>query len=204
MAEKPNQNWEARMIDSRGPKFRLDVNNPQMGKDGANVFLLYAVTDNKETHFSALSESGTYRLHNERTIEIVAGSKNNSSDTGILIHSDKGDIVIDVGKNGDVRISGRSVIVDANEDIDLKAGRNITLNAGSRILLRGLRVDAFGFLGNLVANTVGTWLQQIFKPTFVGDDYLRNPPAGDKFLSKSVVPGVGDSPIDTESSKGEQ
>jgi len=203
MAEKPNQNWEARMIDSRGPKFRLDVNNPQMGKDGANVFLLYAVTDNKETHFSALSESGTYRLHNERTIEIVAGSKNNSSDTGILIHSDKGDIVIDVGKNGDVRISGRSVIVDANEDIDLKAGRNITLNAGSRILLRGLRVDAFGFLGNLVANTVGTWLQQIFKPTFVGDDYLRNPPAGDKFLSKSVVPGVGDSPIDTESSKGE-
>ena len=204
MAEKPNQNWEARMIDSRGPKFRLDVNNPQMGKDGANVFLLYAVTDNKETHFSALSESGTYRLHNERTIEIVAGSKNNSSDTGILIHSDKGDIVIDVGKNGDVRISGRSVIVDANEDIDLKAGRNITLNAGSRILLRGLRVDAFGFLGNLVANTVGTWLQQIFKPTFVGDDYLRNPPSDDKFLSKSVVPGVGDSPIDTVSSKGEQ
>ena len=203
MTERLNQNWEARMIDSRGPKFRLDVNNPQMGKDGANVFLLYAVTDNKETHFSALSESGTYRLHNERTIEIVAGSKNNSSDTGILIHSDKGDIVIDVGKNGDVRISGRSVIVDANEDIDLKAGRNITLNAGSRILLRGLRVDAFGFLGNLVANTVGTWLQQIFKPTFVGDDYLRNPPAGDKFLSKSVVPGVGDSPIDTESSKGE-
>ena len=48
MAEKPNQNWEQRVVDSRGPKFRLDVNNPQMGADGANVYLMYAVTDNKE------------------------------------------------------------------------------------------------------------------------------------------------------------
>ena len=79
--------------------------------------------------------------------------------------------------------------------------RNITLNAGSRILLRGLRVDAFGLIGNLVANTVGTWTQRIFKPTFVGEDYLRNPPAGDKFLSKSVVDGVGDAPIDMDSLK---
>ena len=196
MTERLDQNWEARMIDSRGPKFRLDINNPQMGEDGANVFLQYAVTDNKETNFCALSESGTYRLHNERTIEIVSGSKNSPSDVGIKISSIKGDIVINVVKNGDIRISGGSVTVQANEDIDLKAGRNITLNAGSRILLRGLRVDAFGFLGNLVANTVGTWLQQIFKPTFVGEDYLRNPPDGDKFLSKSVIPGIGDSPID--------
>ena len=37
MAEKPNQNWEARTIDSKGPKFRIDVNNPQMGADGPNT-----------------------------------------------------------------------------------------------------------------------------------------------------------------------
>ena len=42
MAEKPNQNWEQRVVDSRGPKFRLDVNNPQMGADGSNVYLMYA------------------------------------------------------------------------------------------------------------------------------------------------------------------
>ena len=57
MAEKPNQNWEQRVVDSRGPKFRLDVNNPQMGADGSNVYLMYAVTDNKDKQFSALSES---------------------------------------------------------------------------------------------------------------------------------------------------
>ena len=201
MAKRSNENWEQRVIDSRGPKYRLDVNNPQMGSDGANVFMRYAVSDNKETNVEAFSESGTYRLLNERTIEIISGSKNNPSDVGIKVSSVKGDIIINVVKNGDIRISGGSVTVQANEDIDLKAGRNITLNAGSRILLRGLRVDAFGLIGNLVANTVGTWTQRIFKPTFVGEDYLRNPPAGDKFLSKSVVDGVGDAPIDMDSLK---
>ena len=187
MAEKPNQNWEQRVVDSRGPKFRLDVNNPQMGADGANVYLMYAVTDNGEKQFSALSESGTYRLHNERTIEVVSGSKNSPSDVGVKISSVKGDITITVVKNGNVRISGNSVTIQADQDIDLKAGRNITLNAGSRILLRGLKVQARGLIGNLVGKTAGTWLERIIKPTMIGSDYLRNPPKDDKFLSKPVV-----------------
>ena len=187
MAEKPNQNWEQRVVDSRGPKFRLDVNNPQMGADGSNVYLMYAVTDNKEKQFSALSESGTYRLHNERTIEVVSGSKNSPSDVGVKISSVKGDITITVVKNGSVRISGNSVTIQADQDIDLKAGRNITLNAGSRVLLRGLKVQARGLIGNLVGKTAGTWLERIIKPTMIGSDYLRNPPKDDKFLSKPVV-----------------
>tara|TARA_B100000575_G_scaffold282943_1_gene275252 strand:- start:505 stop:1086 length:582 start_codon:yes stop_codon:yes gene_type:complete len=193
MAKKENQNWEQRIVDSRGPKFRIDVNNPQMGSDGTNVFLMYAVTDNKETHFSALSESGTYRLHNERTIEIVAGSKNRRSDEGIIIESARGDIVIDVAKSGDIRISGGNVTVQAKKDINFKAGRNIILKAGSRILLKGLKVDAKGLLGNLISKTAGTFLQRVFKPTAVGDDYLSNPPKNDKFLRNGpVVDDTGD------------
>jgi len=193
MAKKENQNWEQRIVDSRGPKFRLDVNNPQMGSDGANVFLMYAVTDNKETHFSALSESGTYRLHNERTIEIVAGSKNRRSDVGVKISSGRGDIVINVAKSGDIRISGGNVTVQAKKDINFKAGRNITLSAGSRILLRGIKVQARGLIGNLVGKTAGSWLERVFKPTAVGSDYLSNPPKGDKFLPNgSVVDETGE------------
>lgn len=194
MAERSNQNWEQRIVDSRGPKFRLDVNNPQMGSDGTNVYLMYAVTDNKVKQFSSLSESGTYRLHNEKSIEIVAGSKNSGTDTSISISSLEGDITISVAGNGQVKIKGGSIIVQADEDIDLKAGRNITLNAAQRILLRATKVDAKGLLGNLISKTSGTFLQRIFKPTYVGADYLSNPPSGDKFLSKPVVGGVGDDP----------
>ena len=136
MSEK---NWAARDIDSRGPKFRIDTNNPQMGSDGSNVYLMYAVTDNKETQFQALSESGVFRLHNERTIEIIAGPKNTQSDIGVKILSDKGDITITVN-NGDVRIKGGNIVVQADEDIDFKAGRNITLNAASKIYLKVLKL----------------------------------------------------------------
>jgi hypothetical protein len=194
MAEKPNQNWEQRVIDSRGPKYRLDVNNPQMGADGPNTYLQYAVTDNKDKQFSALSESGVYRLHNERTIEVVAGSKNSASDVGVKISSVEGDITITVMGNGQVKISGSSVIVQADEDIDLKSGRNITLNAASTITLNGIKVQAKGLIGNLIERTVGSFIQRVFQPTYVGQDYLKNPPAGDKFLSKPVVSGTGDVP----------
>jgi hypothetical protein len=37
MAERPNQNWEGRNIDARGPKFRIDSANPQMGSNGSEV-----------------------------------------------------------------------------------------------------------------------------------------------------------------------
>ena len=46
-----------------------------MGQKGTNVYLLYAVTDDNSTQFQALSESGQFMLHNEKDIEIVAGSK---------------------------------------------------------------------------------------------------------------------------------
>jgi hypothetical protein len=194
MAEKPNQNWEQRVIDSRGPKFRIDVNNPQMGADGPNTYLQYAVTDNKDKQFSALSESGVFRLHNERKIEVVAGSKNSGSDTSVQIESIEGNIEITVMGNGQVKIAGGSVIVQADEDIDLKAGRNITLNAASTVTLKGTKVQAVGLIGNLIEKTVGGFLQRVFKGSYVGEDYLKNPPAGDKFISKPVVSGTGDVP----------
>ena len=200
MAEKPNQNWEARDIDSRGSKFRIDVNNPQEGTDGPNAYIQYGVTENKDRQFSALSESGTYRLHNEKSMEIVAGSKNSTSDQTIKLESASGDITITVLENGQVKIRGTSIVLQADEDINLSAGRNVTIKAGQRILLRALKADAHALVGNLV-HSIGSWLERIYAPTQVGTDYLRNPPADDKFLKKPVVPGVGDVADATDPSK---
>ncbi len=191
MADKPDQNWEARDIDSRGSKFRIDVNNPQEGTDGPNAYIMYGVTENKDRQFSALSESGTYRLHNEKSMEIVAGSKNSRSDQTIKLTSANGDITITVLENGQVKIRGTSVVIQADDDVNISAGRNVTIKAGQRILLRAIKADASALVGNLV-HSVGSWIERIFAPTQVGNDYLRNPPAGDKFLKKPVVPGVGD------------
>lgn len=193
MAERPNQNWEARDIDSRGSKFRIDVNNPQMGDDGYNAYIMYGVTDNEDRQFCALSESGLYRLHNERGIEVVAGSKNTQTDDTIKIESAKGNITITVLENGQIKIRGNNVSIQADEDINIKAGRNVTITAGQRILLKAIKADASALLGNLV-HSIGSWLERVYKPTQVGSDYLQSPPAGDKFLQKGVVPGLGDEP----------
>ena len=200
MADKPDQNWEARDIDSRGSKFRIDVNNPQEGTDGPNAYIQYGVTENKDRQFSALSESGTYRLHNEKSMEIVAGSKNSKSDQTIKLTSANGDITITVLENGQIKIRGSSIVLQADDDINLSAGRNVTIKAGQRILLKAIKADASALVGNLV-HSIGSWLERIFEPTMVGVDYLRNPPAGDEFLKGPVVPGVGDVADATDASK---
>ena len=85
----PEQNWEGRDIDSRGPKFRIDVNNPEMGDAGKNAYLQVGTTENDTTQFCALSETGTYMLHNEKSIEIVSAEPT-SSNTAIKISAQKG------------------------------------------------------------------------------------------------------------------
>jgi len=44
MAERQNQNWYQRFVESYGPNFRIDINNPQMGYGGTNVYDIYGVT----------------------------------------------------------------------------------------------------------------------------------------------------------------
>ena len=190
MADKPDQNWERRDIDSRGSKFRIDVNNPQTGARGANSWIQYGVTDEEVKQFTGLSQDGTFMVHNEKSIEIVAGPKNSSSDTTIKIASAKGDITITVVENGDIRIKGGNIVLEADGDIDLKAGKNISLNAGQNISLKGIKASASALLGNLV-HASGSWIERIYKPTYVGADYLKNPGDNDEFLSAPVVDGIG-------------
>ena len=177
MAERPNQNYEQRDIDSRGPKFRIDVNNPQMGERGTNVFLQYAVTDDNSRQFASLDESGTFRVHNEKDIEIISGEKLRG-DVGIEIATLKGHIEITCQGDGNILIKGSNVVVESREDISLKAGRNISLSASQTVNLRGNKVQASGQSGNImkaighVTGGVGSFVQRAFSKTQVGGDSL--------------------------------
>ena len=41
-------NWEERSYWRLGPNFGIDVRNPQLGLDGADVYSMYGVTDDKD------------------------------------------------------------------------------------------------------------------------------------------------------------
>ena len=178
MAERKNQNWEGRVVDSYGPKYSLDVNNPQMGEKGANVFLQRATTDNEVRQFCALDEDGNYYVHNEGNVEIISGKKTNG-DVGINIASQKASIAITCTGDGDILIKGSSVVIQAREDISLKAGRNISLNAPQTINLSANKVQANGKSGNImkaifhvVGGAAGSFVGRVFANSRVGRDKL--------------------------------
>lgn len=165
------QNWERRDISSVGPKFRIDTNNPQMGGNGTNVYAMYATTDKKDINFSGLTESGTYRIWNDRTIEFIAGNKDSSDGVDIVIAGMSGDVTITAMRNGAVKIKGKNIVIEADEDIDLKAGRNININGKSRVLIKGNKCEADGLLGNLVPESFGALA---FAKSFVGADIISS------------------------------
>ena len=176
MGTRPNENWEARTIDSRSPKFRIDVANPEMGAEGADVYKIYAVTDNDDVNLCALSEGGKYKIHNDKSIEIVAGMTNTEGGVDIVISGMKGDVLITAMRDGQVKIKGANIVLQADEDIDLIAGRNINVNGKAKVMLKGNKVQADGLIGNLVEETSGSFVMRVFNGVAdgaVGMDYLK-------------------------------
>ena len=190
MGTRPNENWERRTIDSRSPKFRIDVANPEMGAEGADVYKIYAVTDNDDVNLCALSEGGKYKIHNDKSLEIVAGMKNTEGGVDIVIAGMKGDILITAMRDGQVKIKGANIVLQADEDIDLIAGRNININGKAKVLLKGNKVHADGLMGNLVESTSGSFIMRIFEggsSMFPGDAKI-----GMDFLqSAGAIAGIG-------------
>lgn len=187
MAERPNQNWERRDYTKWGYKYGLDINNPQMNGDGPAVYQWYGFTDNKDVNLSLYSESGMYSVLNDRSIEICAGGKNSPGEIDIQIAAKNGDITLTCMENGNIRIKGANIMIQADDDIDLLAGRNISLKAkNGTIKLDGQVCDVNGLAGNLVESTVGSFVQRVTADSFIGLDVLK---------TVGAVTGIGNIPI---------
>jgi hypothetical protein len=190
MSRRPNENWEARTIDSRSPKFRIDVANPEMGAEGADVYKIYAVTDNKDVNLCSLSEGGKYKIHNDKSVEIVAGMNNAEGGVDVVISGMKGDVVITAMKDGQVKIKGANIVLQADEDIDLIAGRNINVNGKAKVMLKGNKVQADGLIGNLVESTSGSFIMRVF------DGLSGDAKVGMDFLAAAgTIAGIGNPSI---------
>jgi hypothetical protein len=166
------QNWQQRQVQSFNPKFRIDVANPQMGLNGTEVYNIYGVTDNKDVCLAGLSEGGVYHIYNDRSIEIIAGQKSESNGVDIIISGRNGDVCITAEKNGRVRIRAQNIMIEADEDVDIKAGRNVNIDAGSgRFLIKANKADCDALTGNLVPNGA-SFGAQVFSGSFVGADII--------------------------------
>ena len=173
MADRPNQNWEARQLDSRGPQFRIDVKNPQMGFNGSDLYQIYSFNDNQDVNLAGFTEGGTYKIYSDRNVEIVAGSKSEEEGSiDVNIVGLNGDVCITAARNGRVRIKAKNIMVEADEDLDLKGGRNVTISAGSgRVLTEANKIDVKALTGNGIVETFG---MKVFSQSFVGADLITS------------------------------
>jgi hypothetical protein len=174
MAERPNQNIYKRQLISFNPNFRIDTANPQMGSSGSDVYKMYGVTDDGDQSSISLSSSGKVSFLNDRSIEIVAGEKNEGKSVDIVIIGKNGDVCITAERTGMVRIKANNIMLDADEDIHLKAGRSININAGSgRILQQANKIDVSATTGTLMQAMGQSFLSSVFEGSFVGPDVLQ-------------------------------
>lgn len=159
-------NWEKRNLTSWGANVRLDINNPTTTLGGNDIYNFYGITNEEEdVSVFGLQENGIWRLYNDRTVEIVGGQKSSESGVDVIIQGKNGDVVINADKNGRIRIRGKNVVVQADEDIDMVAGRNITLKSGSgRILLKGNTLEEEGLKGNLLPDEL-QWAWRVYEDT---------------------------------------
>lgn len=158
-------NWERRILYSFGSQFRLDIQNPQTTVGGADVYNFYSITDDEKTCLVGHQQDGKYRIYSDGSIEIVGGQKRDENGIDIVIAGKNGDVVINAEKNGKVRIRAKDIILQADEDIDLNAGRNVNIKSGSgRILLNGNTIERTGLRGNILEPSE-EWAWRVYEGT---------------------------------------
>ena len=202
MAADNTANWGRRIIDARGSHFRIESGSPLIGRDGAETFKIYAVNDNEEVFLITHGHgSGLGRMACDKSIEIRAGDKNNPNSVDIRVSAATGDITINADR-GRVRVNAKDIGVHAERDIDLNAGRNVNIKAGTgRILLKSNTISSHGKKGNLVHNT---WGAKVLANSYVPDDSIAKffdpktqetslgaGPLGDAGVAGAAADGMG-------------
>jgi|TARA_B100000214_G_scaffold346172_1_gene296629 hypothetical protein len=170
MSERPT-NWQQRQYLSFGPHFRIESANPEMGINGSIVYDLFAQTANGDKSIVGMANGGLYHIYNDQAIEIVGGQEDESGGVNINIIGKNGDVWITAQQNGEVKIRGKKIVVDADEDMDLVAGNNVTIKAGNRILLKSNVADCDALRGNLAPRDV-TFLGQVYGGSKLGIDKI--------------------------------
>ena len=163
------QNWALRNYDSFGPHCRFDTANPEYGYGGGSIYSLIAEKNNT-THVISLTEDGQFNLFNDDCVTITGGVTKQGG-TCINIVGKTGDVCITAMKNGDVKIKGKNIIVDADDTLRLESKKNVVVKGGSSIFFDTPNLNTNAKTGNLAPRNV-TFGGLVFRGTKVGSDAI--------------------------------
>ena len=165
-----NQNWQKRQYASYGPHFRIETANPELGVCGNIAYNLYGYADSGDTSNLGLKGNGQFDIFADQCITIDGGAKVEGGGVCVNIIGSRGDIAITAMDNGDVRIKGRNIIIDADENIEMLAGGKVSIDSAEieavnqnttrinakRTFVSGKSIDIGGSTGVVLKTNKGT------------------------------------------------
>ena len=165
-----NQNWQKRQYDSYGPHFWIETAHPELGVCGNIAYNLYGYADSGDTSNLGLKGNGQFDIFADQCITIDGGAKVDGGGVWVNIIGSRGDIASTAMDNGDVRIKGRNIIIDADENIEMLAGGKVSIDSAEieavnqnttrinakRTFVSGKSIDIGGSTGVVLKTNKGT------------------------------------------------
>ena len=183
MATRPEdlQNWTLWDFDEN-PVFKFQTGNPTYGYGGGTIFS-QQMEQNDQTAAITLTEDGQLNFFNDDTITITGGITKTSGECLNLIGKNGG-VTITAMKNGTVKIKGRSIQIDADENINIESKKNVRIHGKSSIFFDTPNLATNALTGNLAPRDV-TLGGIAFRGTKVGQGAISNAFTGGQLESLS-------------------
>ena len=195
MATRPEdlQNWSIWDFDEK-PNFKFQTGNPTYGYGGGTVFS-QQMEQNNQTGYWGMTEDGQMNLFNDDTITISGGNTKEGGDC-INIVGANGSVNITAMENGDIKIKGTNIIIDADQNINIMSKKNVTISGKSSIFFDTPNLATNAMTGNLEPRDV-TFGGLVFRGTKVGQGAISDAFTGGKLDSltdqlKSQAPALKD------------
>ena len=172
MATRPEdlQNWSLWDFDEN-PVFKFQTGNPTYGYGGGTVFS-QQMEQNDQTAAITLTEDGQLNFFNDDTITITGGITKTAGECVNIVGANGG-VTITAMKNGTVKIKGRNIQIDADENINIESKKNVRIHGKSSIFFDTPNLATNALTGNLAPRNV-TLGGIAFRGTKVGQGAISN------------------------------
>ena len=195
MSTRPEelQNWSLWDFDEK-PNFKFTTGNPTYGFGGGTVFS-QQMEQNNQTGYWGMTEDGQMNIFNDATITLSGGNEMEGGECVNIVGAN-GSVSITAMNNGDIKIKGTNIIIDADENINIMSKKNVTISGKSSIFFDTPNLATNALTGNLAPRDV-TFGGLVFRGTKVGQGAISNAFTGGKLESitdnlKKELPSIKD------------
>ena len=181
MSTRPEelQNWSLWDFDEK-PNFKFTTGNPTYGFGGGTVFS-QQMEQNNQTGYWGMTEDGQMNIFNDATITLSGGNEMEGGECVNIVGAN-GSVSITAMNNGDIKIKGTNIIIDADQNINIMSKKNVTISGKSSIFFDTPNLATNALTGNLAPRDV-TFGGLVFRGTKVGQGAISNAFTGGKLDS---------------------